>query len=309
MNKAVKFLKANGLAILVGIAIVMVILLIWKKATRSSGGSPTSGPVSGPGGKFGFGPSGGDYMMGGVPNTYRPYTNSGSEMFEDEDDEDDEDYEEDIETFMDTPAPMVESEKAMETAMSMYADAKEAKKEAKKTQRKTIEASEATFAGGDLVEVTNKMKDVEMKAQNVEKKAKDVERGVRGVAYETVSDDVARQAYGLEIDVKDLKQDAVEIKETAKELAREPEGATDPDKMDRLKLKADELAKKMRSVKSRAKDVAKCVCPNDINSDSESDDGYDSSDSEGRDMPVKGFRGFRVDERAFADPKTDYMLL
>jgi len=297
MNKVVKFLKANGLAILVGVAIVMVVLLIWKKAS-------SKGSMRSPGPGFGPGPgAGGGYTIG-IPVS-RPYRES--ENFEDEEDE-----EEEIETFLDrsAPAPMMESVKAMDAAKAMYEDAKEAKKEAKKTEKKTLQASEATFAGGDLVEVTNKMKDVEMRAQNVEKKAKDVERGVRGVAYETVSDDVARQAYGLEIDVKDLKQDAVEIKETAKELAREPESASDPDKMDRLKLKADELAKKMRSVKSRAKDVAKCVCPNDINSDSESDDGYSSSsDGEADSMPVKGFRGFRVEEEAFANPKTDYMLL
>jgi len=139
------------------------------------------------------------------------------------------------------------------------------------------------------------------------------------VAYETVDDEVARNAFKLETDSRSLKSDAAALKTEAKTLAQTPEALADPKKIEDLKKKASDLRYKTGDLKDQAKSVAKCVCPSEIDTDSGGSES-DSSVAKGpmgargpagamESMHVKGFRGFQVQEKIYADPKSDYLLL
>jgi hypothetical protein len=286
--KFAAFFKNNGLVILVTLAIIAVIVLMLVSG-RSSGAMPR-GPASstGPFGSMVLGPSWSTTLP-----TYKPFTDAFA------------------------PAP-VETPRAKDTAKDMLKDARDAKSEAKGVERKVSETEAASVLGADLVEVANRAKDIEIKAGMVEKKAKDVERGARGVAYETVDDEVAKSAFKVETDSRSLKTDAAALKNEAKTLAQTPEALADPRKIEELRKKASDLKYKTGDLKDQAKSVAKCVCPSEIDTDSgsESDSsvmmtkgprGAASPASES--MHVKGFRGFQVQEKLYADPKTDYLLL
>ena len=290
--KFAAFFKNNGLVILVTLAIVAVITLMLVSG-RSSGAMPRgpTGAATGPFGSMAVGPSWSTTLP-----TYKPYTTT-------------------VDAF--APAP-VETPRAKDTAKDMLKDAREAKAEAKGVERKVGQTETASVLGADLVEVATKAKDIEIKAGMVEKKAKDVERGARGVAYETVDDEVARNAFKLETDSRSLKSDAAALKTEAKTLAQTPEALADPQKIEDLKKKASDLRYKTGDLKDQAKSVAKCVCPSEIDTDSGSES--DSSVARGpmgargpagavESMHVKGFRGFQVQEKIYADPKSDYLLL
>ena len=279
--KFAKIVKDNGLVMLVGLAVVCVVILMLMSGSKSYSAPRRTGP------------SPTSMMTSPQPVFVRPYA-------------DDDDVE--------------ESTKAKDTAKMMVDDARSANKEAKSVARKAKDAEASATIGADLIDVVGKAKDIEMKASMVEKKAKDVERGARGVAYETVDDNTARMAYDLETQTKTLKQDAQALKTEAKQLAKTPEAASDPQKMDDLKVKAKELTYQSKQVKTQAKQVAKNVAPGDIDSDSSGSD----SDSSGwnsdadfkaaagrqpRNMQVKGFRGFRTEEKLFSNAGDDYMLL
>ena len=286
--KFAAFFKNNGLVILVTLAIVAVIVLMLVSG-RSSGAMPR-GPRSSPTGPFGsmaLGPSWSTTLP-----TYKPYN---TDAF--------------------APAP-VETPRAKDTAKDMLKDARDAKSEAKAVERKVNQTETASVLGADLVEVANRAKDIEIKAGMVEKKAKDVERGARGVAYETVDDEIAKSAFKVETDSRSLKTDAAALKNEAKTLAQTPEALADPKKIEELRKKASDLKYKTGDLKDQAKSVAKCVCPSEIDTDSGSES--DSSVANMRrgpagapmeSMHVKGFRGFQVQEKLYADPKTDYLLL
>ena len=285
--KFAAFFKNNGLVILVTLAIVAVIVLMLVSG-RSSGAMPR-GPASstGPFGSMALGPSWSTTLP-----TYKPYN---TDAF--------------------APAP-VETPRAKDTAKDMLKDARDAKSEAKAVERKVNQTETASVLGADLVEVANRAKDIEIKAGMVEKKAKDVERGARGVAYETVDDEIAKSAFKVETDSRSLKTDAAALKNEAKTLAQTPEALADPKKIEELRKKASDLKYKTGDLKDQAKSVAKCVCPSEIDTDSGSEP--DSSVANMRRNPagapaesmhVKGFRGFQVQEKLYADPKTDYLLL
>lgn len=285
--KFAAFFKNNGLVILVTLAIVAVIVLMLVSG-RASGAMPR-GPASstGPFGSMVLGPS----WSTSLP-TYKPYN---------------------TDSF--APAP-VETPRAKDTAKDMLKDARDAKSEAKAVERKVNQTETASVLGADLVEVATKAKDIEIKAGMVEKKAKDVERGARGVAYETVDDEVAKSAFKVETDSRSLKTDAAALKNEAKMLAQTPEALADPQKIEDLKKKASDLKYKTGDLKDQAKSVAKCVCPSDIDTDSgsESDSSVAMRVPAGapaamESMHVKGFRGFQVQEKIYADPKADYLLL
>jgi hypothetical protein len=277
--KFAKIVKDNGLVMLVGLAVICVVILMITSGSKSYSAPRRTGPSP-------------MSMMSSPQPVFRPYA----------DDTD------------------MESDKAKDTAKVMVDDARSANKEAKGVAKKAKEAEASATIGADLIDVVGKAKDIEMKAGMVEKKAKDVERGARGVAYETVDDNTARMAYDLETQTKTLKQDAHSLKTEAKQLARTPEAASDPQKMDDLKVKAKELTYQSKQVKTQAKQVAKNVAPGDIDSDSsgsESDSsGWDSdadfkaaAGRQPRNMQVKGFRGFRVEEKLFSNTGDDYMLI
>lgn len=281
--KFAAFFKNNGLVILVTLAIVAVIVLMLVSG-RASGAMPR-GPATGPFGSMALGPSWSTTLP-----TYKPYT---TDAF--------------------APAP-VETPRAKDTAKDMLKDAREAKAEAKGVERKVNQTETASVLGADLVEVATKAKDIEIKAGMVEKKAGDVARGARGVAYETVDDEVARNAFKVETDSRSLKSDAAALKTEAKTLAQTPEALADPKKIEDLKKKASDLKYKTGDLKDQAKSVAKCVCPSDIDTDSgsESDSSVAMRGPAGapaESMHVKGFRGFQVQEKLYADPKNDYLLL
>lgn len=286
--KFAKFFKDNGLVILVTLAIVAVIVLMLVSG-RASGAMPRgpSSSMMGPFGSMAIGPSWSTTLP-----TYKPYN---TDAF--------------------APAP-VETPRAKDTAKDMLKDARDAKTEAKAVVRKVDQTENASVLGADLVEVANSVKDIEIKAGMVEKKAKDVERGARGVAYETVDDDVAKSAFKVETDSRSLKTDASALKTEAKMLAQTPEALADPKKIEDLKKKASDLKYKTGDLKDQAKSVAKCVCPSDVDTDSgsESDSsvmmrGSPAGAPAAESMHVKGFRGFQVQEKIYADPKADYLLL
>jgi hypothetical protein len=286
--KFATFFKNNGLVILVTIAILAVIVLMIVSG-RSSSAMPRGPSAGGLIGPAMMAPSWSTMLP-----TYKPYT---------------------TDSF--APAPM-ETPRAKDTAKDMLKDAREAKTEATGVVRKVNEAETASVLGADLVDVATRAKDIEIKAGMVEKKAKDVERGARGVAYETIDDDVARNAFKVESDSKAIKAEASSLKNEARTLAQTPEALADPKKIEDLKQKASDLKYRTGDLKDQAKSVAKCVCPSEIDTDSGSESDSSVMMTKGprgamspasESMHVKGFRGFQVQEKIYADPKADYLLL